>query len=71
MLTNPLIQITAKEKKAADAPAPKIDKDKVRADAAYAKHLAEGGQPKGAAKAAKGKEDLSFLDAAIAPKKKK
>lgn len=49
------------------ADAPKIDKDKIRADAAHARHLSEGGQEKGAKK---GKQDLSFLDDMIKPKKK-
>ena len=54
---------------AAAAPAGKIDKDKIRADAAYQKHLAEGGAPKGAAKKGKKDEDLSFLDAMVTKKK--
>jgi hypothetical protein len=49
------------------ADAPKIDKDKVRSDAAKARHLAEGGQVKGEGKK---KKDLSFLDDMIVPKKK-
>ena len=50
-----------------DAPVSKIDKDKIRAEAAAQRAIAEGGVKK----ADKGKKtDLSFLDAAIAPKKK-
>jgi hypothetical protein len=66
------VKAAAKAAKAAEeeAAGPKMDKDKVRADAAYQRHLAEGGAPKGEVgtdgkKKKKKKEDLSFLDDAI------
>eukprot|EP00601_Ochromonadales_sp_CCMP2298_P009567 CAMPEP_0173253536 /NCGR_PEP_ID=MMETSP1142-20121109/21381_1 /TAXON_ID=483371 /ORGANISM="non described non described, Strain CCMP2298" /LENGTH=95 /DNA_ID=CAMNT_0014186789 /DNA_START=17 /DNA_END=304 /DNA_ORIENTATION=- len=55
----------------AEAGGPKLDKDKIRADAAEARSIAQGGVPKSMKGKATGKEDLSFLDAMVDPKKKK
>jgi len=58
---------------AGDKPASKADLDKIRADAAYQKHLSEGGAPRvegGKKGGKKAKEDLSFLDASVPGKKK-
>jgi hypothetical protein len=50
--------------KAAKAEGPKKDLDFIRAQAAEAKSIAEGGTPKSEKKKKK-KDDLSFLDAAV------